>query len=171
MADGERVIAGDLLYERTHKIRRNDHVQGGKDGCEDDELAAREARVDACGDEYEWEPIEHVAGEEDGLPLGEAGDKNIDRESEDHDDADLSAVFGSDVHRGRFDRLGHDGVEGGRNAVDRVSRDEPVPVESTKKPTAVMMVPRTISENDFFWRIRPMHAMSARKIAPWPKIS
>ena len=106
MADGERVIAGDLIYERTHKIRRNDHVQGGKDGCEDDELAAREARVDACGDEYEWEPIEHVAGEEDGLPLGEAGDKNIDRESEDHDDADLSAVFGSDVHRGRFDRLG-----------------------------------------------------------------
>lgn len=26
----------------------------------------------------------------------------------------------------------------------------PVPVDRTKKPTAVMMVPRTISENDFF---------------------
>ena len=163
MADGERVIAGDLLYERTHKIRRNGHVQGGKDGCEDDELAAREARVDACGDEYEWEPIEHVAGEEDGLPLGEAGDKNIDRE------ARIMTMPISVPYSAPMSTV-VDSIAWGMMVLKAVEMPSiefpvmrPVPVESTKKPTAVMMVPRTISENDFFGELRPMHAMSARR--------
>ena len=47
----------------------------------------------------------------------------------------------------------------------------PVPVDRMKKPMAVVIVPRTISEKGFFCKIRPMQAIRARKIAPWPKIS
>ena len=47
----------------------------------------------------------------------------------------------------------------------------PVPVLSTKKPIAVITVPRTTSENGFFCNSRPIIAISAKKIAPCPNIS
>lgn len=124
MTNGERVSSRYLLDKRTHEVRRDHHVKCGEDGSQNDEFGTRQTCVNACGNEDEREPVEHVAGQKDGLPLGKAGYKEVDGEGDEHDDANLCSELGTDVYRLRWNRLGHDRVEGGRNTVDGASRDE-----------------------------------------------
>ena len=124
VADGEGVVTGDLLHERPHEVGRHHHVEGGEDAREHDQLDAREAGVHARRDEHEREPVQHVAREEDGLELGEARHEHVDGEADQHDDADLGAVLGADVHGLRRHRLRHNRVKRRGNAVDGVARNE-----------------------------------------------
>ena len=88
--------------------------------------------------------------QENGFPACEARDEQVDGKGCDHNDSDLSAyiVPMSTV----FDSTARGTIV--LKAVDIPSIElpviRPVPVDRIKKPTAVMTVPRIISEKDFF---------------------
>ncbi|MPM64705.1 hypothetical protein SDC9_111593 [bioreactor metagenome] len=123
MADGEAVVASRRLDERTHQVRGNDHVQRGEDRCKSDQTEALHPRIHTGCDEYEWEPIKHMAGEEHALPLRKAGDQQVDDECNNHDDTDLRAVLSADINGGRGDGLGHDRAKRGRKPADHFGYD------------------------------------------------
>jgi len=72
MTDGEAVIASYFFHKRFHQVGGNYEVDTGHDCCQHYQRNTFKTGINAGGGEYIREPIQHVASQEDALPLGEA---------------------------------------------------------------------------------------------------
>ena len=124
VADGKGVVTRNLFNKGTHKVRGHNHVQSGEDCGKDDELATRKTSIYASGNEHKREPVEHMARQENGLPLSKAGNQNVNGKRHNHHDANLGAIFRTDVNGSGGHRLRHHGVKCRRNAINGVARDK-----------------------------------------------
>ncbi|MPN12139.1 hypothetical protein SDC9_159451 [bioreactor metagenome] len=94
MADGEIIRAGDLMYQRAHQVRRDDHVSGGENRGDDEQFNTGQPGVHAGGNKHIREPVQHMPGQKNGLPFCEPRNQQVDQERNQHHNADLCAING-----------------------------------------------------------------------------